>query len=181
MTAVLFIHGFPFDHLLWRHQVVALTRWRCLAPDLRGAGTSDAPSAADAYSMGTYADDLITLLDRAKISDAVVCGLSLGGYIVFELLRRFPERVRAAILCNTKAAADTPEAKRGRDILAARALKDGAGVVAAELVPKLLARSTLERRPEVGAEVEEMILFLVRSLCLLLKPAIWRRSSSRSW
>lgn len=158
MTAVLFIHGFPFDHLLWRHQMVALTRWRCLSPDLRGAGTSHAPTAADEYSMATYADDLIALLDRAKISNAVVCGLSLGGYIVFELLRRFPERIRAAILCNTKAVADTPEAKRGRDVLTARVLKDGAGVVAAELVPKLLARSTRECRPDVVGEVEEMIL-----------------------
>jgi len=158
MTAVLFIHGFPFDHTLWRHQVTALTRWQCLAPDLRGAGTSRTPAAADEYSMGTYADDLIALLDRAKISHAVVCGLSLGGYIVFELLRRFPERIRAAILCNTKAVADTPDAKRGRDALAARALKDGAGVVAAELVPKLLARSTRESRPDVVGEVQEMIL-----------------------
>ena len=158
MTAVLFIHGFPFDHLLWRHQVAALTRWQCLAPDLRGAGTGHAPASADDYSMGTYADDLIALLDRAKTRDAVVCGLSLGGYIVFELLRRFPERVRAAILCNTKAVADTPDAKSGRDVLAAHAVKDGASVVAAELVPKLLARSTRERRPDVAREVEEMIL-----------------------
>ncbi len=158
MTAVLFIHGFPFDHLLWRHQVAALTRWQCLAPDLRGAGTSRAPASIDEYSMGTYADDLIAVLDRARISDAVVCGLSLGGYIVFELLRRFPERVRAAILCNTKAVADTPEAKRGRDALAARATKDGPRAVAAELVPKLLARATRERRPEVVREVTEMIL-----------------------
>jgi pimeloyl-ACP methyl ester carboxylesterase len=158
MTTVLFVHGFPFDHLLWRHQMVALTRWQCLAPDLRGAGTWQAPVPADEYSMGTYADDLIALLDRARISDAVVCGLSLGGYIVFELLRRFPERVRAAILCNTKAVGDTPEAKRGRDVLAARATKDGTGAVAAELVPKLLARSTRERRPEVVREVTEMIL-----------------------
>ncbi len=140
MTAVLFIHGFPFDHLLWRHQVTGLTRWQCLAPDLRGAGTSRTPAAADEYSMGTYADDLIALLDRAKISHAVVCGLSLGGYIVFELLRRFPERIRAAILCNTKAVADTPDAKRGRDALAARALKDGAPQAAGPLDTRASAR-----------------------------------------
>src|SRR5947207_10823477 len=103
--------------------------------------------------MAAYADDVIRQLDDAGADQAVVCGLSLGGYIVFELLRRFPERIRAAILCNTKAVADTPEAKRGRVVLAARALKDGAGVVAAELVPKLLARSTRERRPDVVGEV----------------------------
>src|SRR5258708_32704654 len=107
MTAVLFVHGFPFDHLLWRHQVAALARWQCLAPDLRGAGASGASASAYEYSMGAYADDLIALLDRARISEAVVCGLSLGGYIVFELLRRCPEWVRAAVLRYTTAGAHT--------------------------------------------------------------------------
>ena len=74
--------------------------------------------------MTAYADDLIALLDRALIRQAVVCGLSMGGYIIFELLRRHPRRVRAAILCNTKAAADTLGAKRGRDALAAKAQRE---------------------------------------------------------
>ena len=99
---VVLIHGFPFDHLLWRHQVAGLTRWQCIAPDLRGAGTSGAPIAVGEFSMTSYADDLIALLDRSRIDQGVVCGLSMGGYIAFELVRRFPDRVRAAILCNTR-------------------------------------------------------------------------------
>ena len=155
---VVLIHGFPFDHLLWRHQVAGLTRWQCIAPDLRGAGTSGAPIAVGEFSMTSYADDLIALLDRSKIDQAVVCGLSMGGYIAFEFVRRFPDRVRAAILCNTKAAADTPAGKLGRDALAARAQDDGARAVADALMPKLLARVTLERQPAVEGEVREMIL-----------------------
>ncbi len=158
MTAVLFIHGFPFDHLMWRHQLAALTRWRCIAPDLPGAGTSRGSKSADEFSMGSYADDLIARLDGLQVGPAVVCGLSMGGYIVFEFLRRFPERVRAAILLNTKAAADTPEAKRGRDALAATAQHRGVQAVADELLPKVLARATLERQPAVVREVTEMIL-----------------------
>ena len=158
MTAVLFIHGFPFDHLMWRHQLAALTRWRCMAPDLPGAGTSRGSKSADEFSMGSYADDLIARLDGLQVGPAVVCGLSMGGYIVFEFLRRFPERVRAAILLNTKAAADTPEAKRGRDALAATAQHRGVQAVADELLPKVLARATLERQPAVVREVTEMIL-----------------------
>ena len=158
MNAVLLVHGFPFDHLLWRHQLAALSRWQCIAPDLRGAGTSSGPDSPDEYSMAGYAADLIRLLDELRIERAVVCGLSMGGYIAFELLRQVPERIRAVILCNTKAVADTPEVKRGRDVLAARALKEGARGVADELVPKLLARATSERRPEVVREVTEMIL-----------------------
>ena len=115
MTTVLFVHGFPFDHLMWRHQVAALTRWHCLAPDLRGAGAAVTSLAVADYSMAAYADDLIALLDRSQVRQAVVCGLSMGGYIAFELLRRFSERVLAAILCNTKAEADTADGKRGRD------------------------------------------------------------------
>jgi pimeloyl-ACP methyl ester carboxylesterase len=161
MTAVLFIHGFPFDHLLWRHQLAALSRWRCIAPDLPGAGATPGPGSADAYSMAAYATHLIGVLNELRIRQAVMCGLSMGGYITFELLRRFPRRVRAAILCNTKAAADSPEAQRGRDELAAKARREGASAVADELVPKLIARATAaegdERQPAVVREVTEMI------------------------
>jgi pimeloyl-ACP methyl ester carboxylesterase len=156
MTSVLFIHGFPLDHSMWRHQVAALSRWRCIAPDLRGAGAAG-PDSPDDYSMAAYAADLIRLLDDQQIDQVVVCGLSMGGYIAFELLRQVPERVRAAILCNTKAAADTPEAKQGRDVMAAKAQKEGAWGIAEELVPKLLSGATRERQPEVVREVTELI------------------------
>ncbi len=157
MTSILFIHGFPFDHLMWRQQVAALSRWRIIAPDLRGAGAASGPSAPADYSIASYADDLIALLDGLHVQQAVVCGLSMGGYIIFELLRRFPERVRAVMLCNTKAEPDTPDAKRGRDALAARARQDGALAVADEMIPRLLAAGTRENRPDVVREVREMI------------------------
>ena len=157
MTAVLFIHGFPFDHSMWRHQVAALSRWRCIEPDLRGAGASPGPDVATEYSVALYANDLIELLDALEIREAVICGLSLGGYIAFELLRSHAARVRAAILCDTKAPADTAEAKRQRDAMAALAQQSGAGAIAEQLLPKLLSRSTWERRPEVVREVREMI------------------------
>lgn len=154
--SVLFIHGFPFDHTMWRHQLAALSRWQCLAPDLQGAGTLRGPDSPDDYSMAAYAADLIGQLDE-RIGEVVVCGLSMGGYIAFELLRQVPRRIRAVILCNTKAAADTPEAKRGRDVMAAKARNEGARGIAEELVPKLLAPATRERQPEVVREVTKLI------------------------
>ncbi|MEX2156525.1 MAG: alpha/beta fold hydrolase [Gemmatimonadales bacterium] len=157
-TPVLFIHGFPFDHALWRHQLAALTRSRRIAPDLRGAGASSAPDPPDGYSMARYADDLVAVLDALDVKQAIVCGLSMGGYILFELLRRHADRVRAAILCNTKAGADSPEAKRGRDELAALAQKEGARAVADALLPKALACATFVAHPDVVAEVKAMML-----------------------
>jgi 3-oxoadipate enol-lactonase len=154
---ILFIHGFPFDHSMWRRQLDALSGWQCLAPDLRGAGTADAPASPDEYSMGSYARDLIGFLDERHVESVVVCGLSMGGYITFELLRQVPQRVRAAILCNTKSTADTPDAKRGRDTLAAKARNQGASAVAEDLVPKLVAGATRERRPEIVREVTALI------------------------
>jgi pimeloyl-ACP methyl ester carboxylesterase len=158
MTTVLFIHGFPFDHSMWRHQVAALSRWRCIAPDLPGAGFKPPLISSDHYSMAAFGKYLIRILDRSKIEQAVMCGLSMGGYVVFELLRRAPERVRAAILCNTKTEADTPEGKRGRDAMMRVVEEQGARAIADALIPKVFARATQEQRPDVVREVTEMIL-----------------------
>lgn len=152
---ILFIHGFPLDRTMWRHQLAGLSRWKRIAPDLRGAGASSAP--ADGYSVARYADDVVHVLDTLELERAVVCGLSLGGYILFELLRRHPGRVRAAVFCNTKAAADSAEARRGRDEMATLAEREGTGAVAERLLPQLLAPATFAAQPDVVAHVREMI------------------------
>src|SRR2546430_3930314 len=120
---LLFVHAFPFNRTMWKHQVAGLTRWRRIAPDLRGAGASSAP--ADCYSMARYADDLAAVLDAVGAAQAVVCGLSMGGHILFELLRRHPERGRAPVFCDPKAQPDAAEARRGRDDLLAVAPRPG--------------------------------------------------------
>jgi 3-oxoadipate enol-lactonase len=154
---ILFIHGFPFDSAMWRHQVAALSRWERVVPDLWGAGLVNIPASAGPYSIADQATRLVSTLDDLHVDEVVVCGQSMGGYIAFELLRAFPTRVRAAILCSTKATADTPEAQHGRDTMAAKAEREGPGAIAAALVPKLLARVTLERQPAVVREVTTMI------------------------
>ena len=152
---VLFVHGFPFDRSMWKHQLAALARYQRIAPDLRGAGASTAP--VDGYSMSRYADDLVAVLDAAGVDRAVVCGLSMGGYVTFELLRRHPDRVHALILCDTKAEADSPQARHGRDELAALAERAGATAVAERLLPELLAPATHTAQPEVVQQVKAMI------------------------
>jgi len=153
--AVLFIHGFPFDHALWRHQM-ALPGWTSVAPDLRGAGRSPAPGGA--YAMRDYAEDLIGVLDALQLEHAVFCGLSMGGYVLFEILRRFPARVRAAVLANTKAAGDTPEGKRDRDALAAVVERDGAAAIADRMITKVVGKTSQAERQDLVAEVRTMML-----------------------
>ncbi|MGH9260093.1 MAG: alpha/beta fold hydrolase, partial [Acidimicrobiales bacterium] len=152
---VLLVHGFPLDHTMWRHQLAGLGRCRRIAPDLRGAGASSVP--ADGYSVARYADDLVAVLDAVGVRQAVVCGLSLGGYIVFELVRRHSDRLKAIVLADTKADADSPEARRGRDELAAVATRHGAGAVADRLLPRLLSPTTHAAQPEGVRQVREMI------------------------
>ena len=149
---VLFVHGFPFDRTMWRHQLAALTRWKRIAPDLRGAGASTA-AAPDGYSIARYADDLVAILDALGVREAVVCGLSLGGYVVFELVRRHADRVKAVLLVDTKPDADAPDAKRERDKLAALVERECPEPLVSRLLPTLLGRHT---QPEVAEQVREM-------------------------
>src|SRR5207245_4259697 len=99
----------------WSSDVCSSDLWKRIAPDLRGVGASTAPAGADGYSLARYADDVVAVLDTLGVGSIAVCGLSLGGYVVFELLRRHPERVRAVILVDTRADPDTAAGQRGRD------------------------------------------------------------------
>jgi pimeloyl-ACP methyl ester carboxylesterase len=135
---VLFVHGFPLSGRLWDAVVLDLQdRYRCIVPDLRGHGRSEATSSV---TMGGYADDLARLLDGIdEHRPVVVVGMSMGGYVAFEFCRRHPERVAALVLTNTRAQADTAEAAEGRRETAKRVLEEGSAVVADAMVEKLFA------------------------------------------
>ena len=151
---LLFVHGFPLDHTMWRHQLGSLHGCRRIAPDLRGVRASTAPGGG--YTMARYADDLAAVLDALVIERVTVCGQSLGGYIVFELLRRHPERVGALVLVATKPDADTPEGQRARDQVVAQAEREGPAAVAEGMLPRLLGRTTRATRPGVAEAVRRM-------------------------
>jgi len=151
--AVLFIHGFPLDRAIWRHQLDTLTGFRRIAPDLRGTGQSDAPDLG--YSMSTYAEDLLALLDALGDGEIVLCGLSMGGYIAFEFLRRWRERVRGLILMGTRPEPDSAEGRRARDQLIGRVREQG-GIAAAEaMLPRFFSAQV---PPEIIEQVRAMIL-----------------------
>ena len=153
--AILFIHGYPLDHSIWQAQVAALEDWTRIAPDLRGMGQSDAPDLG--YSMATYAEDLLALLDTLGRKEVVLCGLSMGGYIAFELLRRARSRIRGLILMDTRAEADSPDGKRARDVAMAQAREGGAEAIADAMLPKMLSPSTIRENPALAEQVRTMM------------------------
>ena len=123
--------------------------YRLITPDLRGHGRSVAPPER-VYTMDAMADDVIETLDELSIKEKVVLGgLSMGGYVALSAVRRYPERFRALILFDTKAAGDSPEAARGRETTAdqieASGITDG---LIASMIPRLFAALTRELRPE---------------------------------
>ena len=153
--AILFIHGYPLDRTIWAPQLDALDGWRRIAPDLRGMGESDAPDLG--YGMGTYAEDLVALLDALGVERAVVAGLSMGGYVAFELLRRWRARVSGLVLIATRAEADSPDARRARDAAAHQARESGAAAIAEAMLPNLLAPASRERDPALAERVRRVM------------------------
>lgn len=155
---ILFVHGFPLDHTMWRQQLAELSRdHRCIAPDLRGFGQSSVTDGK--VSMEQFADDLAALLDARGITESVVlCGLSMGGYIAWEFVRRHAVRLRALILCDTRAAPDSPEAVANRLKLADDVVRLGPELVANAMLPRLFAPNTTAHRPEWGRELRQVML-----------------------
>lgn len=155
---VLLVHAFPFSSRMWTPQLAAVPGgWRFVAPDLRGFGRTEAGPGDEPLAMDVFADDLVALLDHLGEEKAVVCGLSMGGYISFALWRRHPERIRALVLCDTRASADGEEGRAARYAIAERALTEGMSVVADVQIPRVLSDTTRQTKPEVVAVARDMI------------------------
>lgn len=150
---VLLIHGFPLNRHMWRPQVAILVAagYRVIAPDLRGFGDSDATDGP--CTMDLMTDDLVELLDHLEVGQAAVVGMSMGGYLLFNLLERFPQRVLAAVFDVTRAVADDAAGRARRRQLADEVVKFGPQVVADSFQELLFAPTTTAERPRLAEEV----------------------------
>ena len=154
---VVLLHGYPFNRSLWNEQVSALSNsFRVITPDLRGLGESEAMPGA--VTMNRMAQDVAALLDHLEIPRAVIGGLSMGGYVALAFYKLFPSRVRALVLADTRAQADTEEGKQTRHQQAEKALAEGMAGIADGMLPKLLTPDTVSKRPEIVRRVREMML-----------------------
>jgi len=151
------LHAFPLNARMWEPQLaLAAHDWRVIAPHLRGfdAGAADSPVS----TVDEYAADVIDLLDVLHVEDAIIGGLSLGGYVAFAILRRAPRYVRGLILADTKSQADTPEGVEGRKRMLQLLAEKGPPAVVDELMPKLLGASTRASQPAKGDLVRALAL-----------------------
>jgi 3-oxoadipate enol-lactonase len=151
---LLLIHAFPLDARMWEPQLSAFAAaLPVVAPHLPGFGGS--PAAGETMTMSSAAERVIGELDRAGVDRAMVCGLSMGGYVAFELWRRVPERIAGLVLANTRAGADTQEGAAGRRALAERLRAEGSAFLAASPPPLLSASAPQELWARVKAMIAE--------------------------
>lgn len=154
---VVLLHPFPANHQFWLPVVEQLSsRYRFVIPDLRGLGNStlgDGPAF-----MNRHADDIRCVCDDAGVVKPVFVGVSIGGYILFEFWRRFRERVGALVLSNTKAAADTPEARKVRLESVEQVQQRGPEFFIDAQLPKLIGETTRRNRPDIVDEARKILM-----------------------
>nr|WP_320050805.1 alpha/beta hydrolase [uncultured Desulfuromonas sp.] len=128
--SVIFIHGFPFNHAIWAEQIKALgNEYHTIAYDFRGMGGSEVGDGQ--YTLEGHVDDLIALLDFLQIDQAVVVGLSMGGYIALRALERSPQRFLGVVLCDTRSEEDD-NAGRIKRANAAKSVKENGSAAFAD-------------------------------------------------
>jgi 3-oxoadipate enol-lactonase len=159
-TLVLF-HAYPFSRGQWRAQAEALARslaLRVVTLDLTGCGESS--DSAEVITVERMADDARTLLDALGAGrpghPAIIGGLSLGGYVALASMRRYPERVAGLILADTRATADTPEGRAGREATAQFVMQNGPGALFDRDASKLLSNRVITRRPEIVTQARAL-------------------------
>ena len=156
---VLLVHGFPLDHTMWNAQIdwLARHRYRVIAPDLRGFGLSAV--TREIVTMERFADDMAGLLDSLEIHEKVVfCGLSMGGYVAWQFWRKYASRTRALILCDTRAAADTPEMAAARLEMADRVTREGPRPLIDAMTPNLFGQPTVDSSPDTLKTLRRVML-----------------------
>lgn len=155
-TPVVLLHAFPMAGAVMEPLATRLAgERRVVVPDLRGFGASADP-VADVPSLDLMADDVAVLLDHCGFDQVVLGGLSLGGYVTMAMLRHYPDRVAAAILMDTKAAADADEARANRERVAASVIEQGSPALY-PMLDTLVSETTRRQRPQLVEQLKTWI------------------------
>lgn len=153
---IIFLHGFPFDKSMWQGQLDFLkSSYRVIACDIRGFGKSTDEKSP--LSIDLFADDLITFMDQLSIEKAIVCGLSMGGFITLNAHQRFPDRFEALILADTQCIADTPEVKEKRYDAIREIEVNGVANFNEGFIKKVLHKDSFTSKKELVEELRSVV------------------------
>ncbi len=156
-TPIVFIHGFPFSHAMWRPQVEAVSPdFQTVAYDVRGHGESDVGDGQ--YLIETFVDDLFALLDHLLLSRSIICGLSMGGYIALRAIERDPGRFAGLVLADTRSQADTNEGKIKRAASIRTIRSEGVETFADGFLKIVFAPDSFSSKPETVEFIRGIIL-----------------------
>ncbi len=178
--ALVLLHAFPLHAAMWEHQLAELPSdgWRIIAPDLPGFGQSDPLPDPDQPSLDAMADAVAGLLDHVGLSQVVLGGLSMGGYIAFVFARRHRSRVRALVLADTRAGADTDEVKERRTKQQAQVREQGTKELVETLLGNLLTEETRTSRPEIVDGTRRLMLDISPDAVVAGLEAMKRRTDA---
>jgi 3-oxoadipate enol-lactonase len=181
LSTVVFLHAFPLQAAMWESNLGAMPEgWRAVAPELRWQPPSPtgAGFGAAGPSMSELAGDVIDLLDHLSVTNAVVVGCSMGGYILFEMLKSAPRYLSAVGLVSTRPGADNEEGRKNRQKMIEQVDREGVEALAAQMVTKLLGATTQRERPDLVNQVKNLIVTNTPDRVKAAVTAMMNRSDS---
>ncbi len=152
---IVLLHAFPLNHEMF--SLKEIDGYQIILPDFPGFGLSNMEMTD--YSLETLAGSLKAQLDGflGKPRPWILGGISMGGYLAFELIRQFPQSVSKLILISTRAGIDTPEARQNRLNMAENVLKSGIDNLVETMPQGLLGAATKASKPNVIQMVQNLI------------------------
>ena len=155
-TPIIFLHGYPFDKTMWQGQLEFLKpSCRLIAFDIRGFGKS--MDEKSPLSIDLFADDVIQFMDKSSIEKAIICGLSMGGFIALNAINKFPERFEALVLCDTQCIADTIEVKEKRYKTIDEIEVDGAANFNEGFIKSVFHKDSITNKKELVEELRSVV------------------------
>ncbi len=153
---LILLHPTPLHHGFWLPMVEMLAqRYRVVMPDLRGHGRSEAGDGP--ITMEKLGADMERLLDELRMDRAIFAGCSIGGYTLYELWRRCPQRMRAMAFCSSKPQADTEQNRATRQANIGKIRERGSGEFIEAMLGSLIGPTMQKRWPQKTAEAREMM------------------------
>lgn len=176
---VIFLHGFPFDKSMWKGQLDTLkSSNRVIACDIRGFGKSTDEKTL--LSIDLFGNDLVAFMDKLNIDKAILCGLSMGGYIALHVLKRFPERFEALILSDTQCIADTAEVKENRYKAIEQINLDGAAAFNEKFIKSVFHPDSLTNKIELVENLRSIVFANSKEIITAGLTALAERSETCS-